>query len=120
MIVNMLKAVSKMISDSKEPKVLCAHIMLDEIIKGMSDKDTVIKVEPEKQIPTDVVLDEPKKPEKSPPTFSEEAPKIMVDDEGKLLPIAGFPDNSLLKLDGKVMEHKAAVGKTFTTIERVD
>lgn len=36
MLVNMLKAVSKMLEESKEPKVQCAKVIIDEIIDSQS------------------------------------------------------------------------------------
>ena len=123
MIVNMLRAVSKMlIGNDAATEVKCARIMLEEIIKGMEAKaKSPAEVERAAELLVEEALSIPKKdkpkPEKEP---KESQPLITVDANRKLLPIKNLPLDAKLKLDGKIMTHKEAIGLSFTRIERVD
>jgi len=122
MIINMLRAVSKMLNTTKdihelEIKADCAKLMLDEIISGLEGKDTIDithlcgkddKIKPE---PTKPVVIQPELKPDQPPFM------ISVDKDKKLNPIKGLPSSRIVVVDGKTMTHKEAIGLKFTKIK---
>ena len=106
METNMLKAISIMLVGSKEPKVECAKIMLDEIIKARENKTPAPNVQP-------VVVDTTPKPAPPKPKRPEGQVEIVVDASKRITSIKGLPLDAKVMLDNIVMTHKEAIGKTF-------
>ncbi len=125
MIVNMLKAIKKMleIPDTADPKeaaarVDCAVMMLGEIIQGMEgatppfvlDKQGFTQHLNEAPAPT---------PETKIKSIPKPIPggqyKVVVDANRRLSRIEGLPLDGKVEIDGKVMTHKEAIGKMFTS-----
>jgi hypothetical protein len=136
-LINMLKATSKMLEIDKntlagEPaiaaftKVQCAKTILDEVIASLENpKSSASHVDVSAPIIPSVVL------EKNSATQTLPTPKVMqeprqevvvpdggfmvtVDAQKKLKPIVGLPMESMIELDGKQYKHKDAIGLTFT------
>lgn len=124
MQIEMLKAVSEMLSIKAEDKaelaferVRCGKIMLDKIIEGMDKEPSYSKMqfdsEPEFE-PQPQPQPEPKK--KEPPLFFP-----VVDDHHKLDKILVMKDGSkveapedmMVEIDGITMTHDQAKGKSF-------
>lgn len=119
MIVNMLRAISRMLTgNDAATEIKCAKVMLDEIIKGLETKTATLEFDEVEVSPSP----RPVKmvPRKEPPKPEELQVVIAVDTNRKLLPIKNLPMDAKIKLDGKTMTHKEAIGLTFTKIERVD
>ena len=108
MIKNMLSAASKMMKDSKDEKVVCAKIIIDEIVAGMEPQTMVLADS------LDPILEiKPKTGKKSPASSPENKGKIMVD-KGKITSIEGVDlETTMIDLDGKVMTCAEAIGKSF-------
>jgi hypothetical protein len=115
MLLNMLKAISTMlICESKNEvefsaRVRSAKIMLDEIIKGLEPYSPISPVYDTPVVPVPVPV--PKKERKLKPGEY----KVIVDDNKKILRIEGLPLDGKIDIDGKIMTHQEAVGRTFTT-----
>lgn len=107
MIKNMLQAASKMMSGSKEEKVVCAKIIIDEIVAGM---------EPQVSGSEDIVeevKEAPKKDARKRIPAGESKGKVTVH-EGKIATIEGVDlETTMIDLDGKVMTCAEAIGKSF-------
>lgn len=129
MLVNMLKAVTQMISSKKknsdikliessdhfEARISCAKVMLDEIIKSMEggwkSSETVTGSELTKIIPQP----EPKPELKPKPQGKDGEYEIVLNADRTISEIKNLPLDAKVEIDGKIMQHKDAIGKTFTT-----
>lgn len=125
MVVNMLKAVSKMLEHTDkmpalqfQARVECAEIMLSEIIKGLEGKqipNVGLRLPPQ-----DVTT---KLTPEIPPTKVEVPPKeepqymISVDEKKQLKLIKNLPLDTEVILDGKRMTHRNAIGMKFQKIK---
>lgn len=107
MIKNMLQAASKMLGASKEEKVICAKIIIDEIITSLGGDDLI----PIEDVPS---LKSPSK--KKPSNKDEGLPEVGVKD-GKLVEVKNVPLDGLVKLNGVDMPLAEAIGKNFENIE---
>jgi len=132
MLKNMLKAVSSMIADSTDPKVQCAKTIVDELIEGLqasNKKDLKWNefkapspfnekfIEPllPVSIPDSRPIElEPEKKKAKPgrPKKEQKAYEVSVR-EGRLIEVVGLPDESLIDLDGVIMTHAKAKGRSF-------
>lgn len=106
MIENMLRAISKMIANSKEPEVKCAKVIIDEIIVGMT-KSPVVESAPEQPAP----IQTKKSSEK-------EGGRIEVGADGIIKSITGVSPDSFIELanrrdfgDAIRMKCSEAIGK---------
>ena len=109
MLKNMLQAVSKMLASSKEEKVLCAKIIVDEIISGMCPEKNEEIDEPQDEFPE-------RKKIKSKEVLVPKG-KITVE-QGKIFSIEGVPlETTMLELDGKKMTCAEAIGKPFQHVQ---
>ena len=128
MTKNMIKAVIKMLKDNPDPKVQCAVAVLEELVEGIevtvpprrflgrsgkvSDEgDVIIEGEEGEE---EVI---PAKPKTNPHT---EAGYEILADNGTLVSIRNYPLTSKVELDGKVMTHAEAIGKSFKRGRLVD
>ena len=117
MLKNMLKAVSVMLKESKDPKVECAKTIVDEIIKGIDPEaeDQIVDVALPPFKDSSYVIPAAKKkpgrPAKEIPN-SERRWEVIVN-EGKLVQVTGLPDDAMLELDGAPMTHAQAKGRSF-------
>ena len=111
MIVNMLTAISKMLAPAEEStlkvRTSCAKTMLDEVINGLKKKPYDLIVE------DDVKEEKPQKPKPEP--IPKGKFKVVVGANRRITSIEGLPLDGKIELDGKVMTHKEAIGKTFTS-----
>jgi len=125
MVLNMLKAVSKMLelSDSDtlevvDVKVRCAQTMLDQIIQGMIDEAKVITTVP-LEIIKSPTADVPIQPQPTTSTLPEKRAakagevEIMVD-AGKIKSIKNAQDDTMIQLDGIAYPWKRAIGRSFS------
>jgi hypothetical protein len=97
MTIEMLEAVSEMLEESKEVKVVCGKTLLNKIITGLKSDSTSITTLP-----------------KSKTLQNKDAQyKVVVDELGKLVSIDGLESNSLVEVDGLRMTYAEAIGKTF-------
>lgn len=137
MLLPMLRAVRDMIyipvspevpSDIWKAKIECARVILEEIIKDVSENpNTVFPVSvtytsSETQNPNPVSIkkqgEKPvleTKPQLEPrPTVETSGDEWMITiDENKGLKIVDFPEDGLVELDGKKMTYKEARGQQF-------
>ncbi len=116
MIKVMLEAVSKMLEFSTVPvvemkvQVACAKTILDKVIEGLPSADLKIKeLEPVSNCQEEP---QPKPAPKKP--IPEGQYKIIKDASNKLVRIDGLALDAKVELDGKIMTHAEAKGKTFT------
>ncbi len=121
MIINMLEAVSAMLEVKggaiSASKAECAKIMLDKIIEGMKDKDTVFTTNdtaPIQVIKQDEIV---QVTPPSPPT-PKRVPKpdeveIMVD-AGIIKSIKNAKDDTMIQLDGIAYPWRKAIGRSFS------
>lgn len=115
----MLKAINKMLSDSKDPEVKCAKIMLDEIINGLEGGFKFPKplqdiLDDEKDKPataTEVAKPKPPKPMIKKPEKGQV--KIEVGPDRRLTRVEGAEMDDKIMLDNKIMTVREAIGKTF-------
>jgi len=119
MVVNMLKAIKKMLeipdtADAKEAaaRVDCAVMMLGEIIQGMEGATPPFVLDKQGFTPHVNEAPTPKKETKSIPGGQY---KVVVDANRRISRIEGLPLDGKVEIDGKVMTHKEAIGKTFTS-----
>lgn len=119
MVINMLEAVHEMLEEdlkiNMNVSVKCANIMLGKIIDGMKNNS-------ESQTKQVIMIhtQEEKAPQRKikPPRQDQYA--IVLNDDKTIREIQGYPLEGLVKLDGKIMSHQNAIGKTFLTGELVD
>lgn len=117
MVINMLKAISKMI-DCKgidpiiefKARVECAKTMLDEIIKGSEGKNSAEILSPI----SEKVVEPMGKPIPTKPHVPKDKRQIVVDASRKITSILNYPLDGKIELDGKIMTHAQALGKEFT------
>ena len=108
-----------MLLGSQEPKVLCAKIIIDEIILSLDPivEDLAGLVESLPALPARA--QKKKKPEPDAvakdPGVKHPAPEVGVKD-GKLVEIRNVPLDGLVELDGNQMTHQEAIGKKFQRI----
>lgn len=123
MIINMLRAVNKMLDYKGTDKattlpirVDCAKAMLEEIIKGMESRQTTTLDESTVHFKETTFRPDPEKPRKprTEPEPDPNAGKWAITAKGGKLHIAGYPPTGKVKVDGKVMLYKDAEGKPFT------
>lgn len=118
MVINMLKAISRILEDSKEQKVICAKVMLEEIIKGMEipKEDITQVIKPKKEPIVQLIQPKPEPPvpltSKPPKKPVPKDKRRLVVDHGKIVRIENY--NGMLELDGKRVSSKDAIGMSFT------
>lgn len=119
MIIDMLEAVSEMLGlsliekrEANDPNVICAKLMLDKIIQGM--KKDGFSIRSAKEDP-EVKLNPPNKIK----TPKEDQYAIVLNDDRTIREIQGYPLDGKIKLDGVIMSHLDAIGKTFQQGELV-
>ena len=115
MIKVMLEAVSEMLKPiSKgeggshvlpefETRIACAKTILDKVIEGL----------PIAEVTAEIVEPQPPEPPK-PPKIPVGQYKIVKDANDKIVRIDGLPLDGKVELDGIIMTHKEAKGKTFS------
>lgn len=114
MIKNMLQAASKMLKDSKDEKVGCAKIIIDEIVAGMEPKP-ITQEDLNELFPEETK----KKDSKKKPSPSEPKGKCTVRD-GRIQSIEGVDlETTMIDIDGKVMTCAEAIGKAFQNVKFV-
>ena len=123
MVVNMLKAISRILLIPKSTnqaemaiKMDCARVMLEEIVSGMKgsttttgDPNTTVTIQPSNVIPPT-------------PLVEKKEPKYMIRTKNitrkgtvvrVLEEIKGLDKEALLEIDGKRMPHHQAIGQEF-------
>lgn len=108
MTKNMLQAISKMLEKSKEPEVVCAKIMLDEIIKGMITPAIPVWTPP-KDVNTLTLADTIDKPEKKQDVG-------MIIDNEKVVGFENLPMDGIVEVNGVKYNHTDLIGKTLKDI----
>jgi hypothetical protein len=112
----MLRAVEEMISNKSvehidiiNAKINCARVILSEIIKDLEASETIYdsnkKLKPSKDLP--IIPEENEQ-------LPENSYQIIVDANKRITEIKNMPLDGKLVLDGKIITHKEAIGKTFT------
>ena len=113
MVVNMLRAVQKMLAHTDtmvaltfQARVACAEEMLSEIIKGMEDKPIELNTKPTPQAPI------------PPPEKKEGQYFVTVNEDKTFKLIKGLPLDSMLLVDGKNrVKHEDLIGKKFNKVQ---
>ena len=122
----MLRAVAKILASSEEESVLCAKIMLDEIILGLeAEQGTSEKIVSKEKTETKPSVETPSMPEtKVAPIRSKPVQDnrlIVVDPEThQITKITNYPEDGKIELDGVLMAAKDTIGKTFKKGRFVD
>ena len=118
MVINMLKAVKRLLLRAEQGPdtnskiyVICARELLEEIIAGCNSEKPAGILEP--------VPFSSKEPTKEPVPKEKPVPKdkrqIIVDASRKITGIKNYPLDGKIELDGKIMTHQQAIGKTFSS-----
>ncbi len=120
----MLQAVSTMLDCKGNSEVLsfqtqvsCAKTILDKVIEGLDEGHSTRVIHPtvHEILDTEAALLAKKEPERKPVLTPDGQYKIVKDESDRIVRIDGLALDGAIELDGKVMSHKEAIGKKFTT-----
>lgn len=107
MVVKMLEAVSSLLSECQDVKVVCAKTILDKVIEELKEKDVV-------SVPIPFVRE-------SRPTQEQKHNQYeVIVDNGRLQEIKNFPLDGKVNLDGVIMTYEEAKGKPFQNASIVE